>query len=120
MFDVPGCLEQCSQHAFRSQSQYRCAGPPYTSGHDLLFGFYSAEEIQRKWLTIIHSHLTLKSARRAVVFARGAAGKSFLPTAPFTSQARIPQGRFRCGRVRDVVMKKLASGASLLEKRSTN
>jgi hypothetical protein len=61
----------------------------------------------------------LKNELRAVVCAHAAAARSFLQIALFTSRVRIRKARFHCGHVKDVVMKKLASGASLPAKRST-
>jgi hypothetical protein len=59
-----------------------------------------------------------RNARRAVAYVRAAAERSFPRIAPFTKQAPIPQDRFRYGRVKDVVMRRLESGANRLEKRS--
>jgi len=61
----------------------------------------------------------LKNAPLAGVCVRVAAERSFLPTVPFTNPERIQPGRFRCGRVKDVGMKRLVSGARRLEKRNT-
>jgi hypothetical protein len=61
----------------------------------------------------------LKNARRAGAFARAAGERSFPRIEPFTKLAMIPPDRFRYGRVKDVVMKRLESGASPLVKRST-
>jgi hypothetical protein len=62
----------------------------------------------------------LKNVPPAGVCVRAAAERSFRRTERFTSQERIQQGRFHCGRVKDVVMKRLASGARRLEKRNTD
>jgi hypothetical protein len=58
----------------------------------------------------------LKSARREGAFVRDVAEKSFLPIVPFINPAPIPRDRFPSGSVKDVVMKKSASGRSRLEK----
>jgi len=62
----------------------------------------------------------LKYKRHAVVFARVAAAKSFLQTAPSIRLAQILPVHFLYGSVKDVATKKSASAVSRLEKRSTN
>src|SRR5687768_12934848 len=107
MLDVPRRLKQRRQRGVHSQSEYRCAGTVCATGGYLLFALHSVETSQRKWLTITRSLSTLKNARRVVAFVRAAVERSFPPIEPFTSKAQIQPDRFRYGRVRDVVMRRL-------------
>ena len=53
-----------------------------------------------RWLSM------LKNEPRAGVCARTVVERLFLRTEPFISQEQTRQARFRCGLVKDVVMKK--------------
>jgi ribosomal protein S27AE len=51
MLDVPGRADRLKQCTVSSLLQYRCAGVVDSAGHDLLFNFHCAKEVQGHGLT---------------------------------------------------------------------